>query len=422
MNLSFYFNYKNFFLKEKIKALELTFLSLFLLFLPSFEAPKNLFLVLYLIFALYRIFSSKFKKYDLWDLVFLSLIFSALLSAQFAGIVNGSEWKGLRGITLWVIFGWVISRINYKESEKLYLILFAVLSSLPTLIWGFFEVLISHTKEHLQLHSVGHFNHSAIYLTILFGITLSLILIKLQKELKYISYLLHIFFLILIFAIIYSFSRGGLYLAVIILTSYLFIFRSNFKTKVILFFAFITILFLSLFISHVPILQKQQDSLSGNATSFLSGRDRVWKSALEVSRIYPSFGVGNGNWSKINIEDIKSSVEQRGDVFNSKDFLLSVGHAHNIYLANLVERGFIGFFIFVNFMLFWAFTLFSSFRRSRKNSSELLIFAGSLSSFLAIFGIGFVNTTFHHENALLALFFLGLHLNYIRQRELNFFT
>ena len=47
-------SFKKIYLKNKLKFLELTFLSLFLAFLPSFEAPKNIFLAGYLITALYR--------------------------------------------------------------------------------------------------------------------------------------------------------------------------------------------------------------------------------------------------------------------------------------------------------------------------------------------------------------------------------
>jgi len=45
---------KKIYFKNKLKFLELAFLSLFLAFLPSLEAPKNIFLGSYLITALYR--------------------------------------------------------------------------------------------------------------------------------------------------------------------------------------------------------------------------------------------------------------------------------------------------------------------------------------------------------------------------------
>jgi hypothetical protein len=107
--------------KNKLKFLELIFLSLFLAFLPSLEAPKNIFLASYLILALYRQSQSPALKWSSWDWVFLSLILSSFLTTLFPGIAGGSEWKGFRGILLWITFGWTLSRSDYNFEEKKYL-------------------------------------------------------------------------------------------------------------------------------------------------------------------------------------------------------------------------------------------------------------------------------------------------------------
>ena len=128
-------------------------------------------------------------------------------------------------------------------------------------------------------------------------------------------------------------------------------------------------------------------------------------------------GIGNGNWNSIKIDQIKSSVESRGETFDAEKFTMEHPHPHNIYLANLVDRGLLGFIIFLNFMLIWLITLINSYKKFNQDSKGMLFIMGSFSAWTTIFGIGFVNTTFHHENALLALFFLSLHLNYLRQKN-----
>ena len=50
-----------------------------------------------------------------------------------------------------------------------------------------------------------------------------------------------------------------------------------------------------------------------------------------------------------------------------------------------------------------------------KNKESIRLWSGSLSAWVATFGIGFVNTTFHHEHAILACIFLGIYLSYTRQ-------
>lgn len=82
-------SFKKIYLKNKLKFLELTFLSLFLAFLPSLEVLKNIFLVGYLITALYRQFQLSSSKFNIWDWVFLSLIASSFLSALFPFVTGG---------------------------------------------------------------------------------------------------------------------------------------------------------------------------------------------------------------------------------------------------------------------------------------------------------------------------------------------
>lgn len=100
-------SFKQIYFKNKLKFLELTFLSLFLAFLPSLEAPKNIFLASYLIVALYRQSQLPPSKWTIWDWVFLSLIVSSFLSALFPFMAGGSEWKGFRGMLI------ELRRINF---------------------------------------------------------------------------------------------------------------------------------------------------------------------------------------------------------------------------------------------------------------------------------------------------------------------
>ena len=66
-------------------------------------------------------------------------------------------------------------------------------------------------------------------------------------------------------------------------------------------------------------------------------------------------------------------------------------------------------------MIFWLISLKNTFKKINK-SNEYLWFA-SLAGWSATFNIGLVNTTFHHEHALLALFFLGLQQMSMRKKN-----
>jgi O-antigen ligase len=403
---------KKIYFKNKLKFLELAFLSLFLAFLPSLEAPKNIFLAGYLITALYRQSQLPPSKWSIWDWVFLSLIVSSFLSALFPFMAGGSEWKGFGGMLLWITFGWTLFRADYNFEEKKYLFIFTILMTLPPLLWGLSQLLILFTKDSLQLHSVGHVNHSAIYLCMIAGASLSLLTSQLQvTQRKYVF----ITTLLLIASVIISQSRGAFGILFLLVFALFLLSKLSTKIKIISLSLLTIFLVTIIFIKPVPVVAKQIVNQNNHDT--LSQRDKVWRAALEVARLNPLLGIGGGNWNSIKTDQIKSAVESRGETFNAEDFALQYHHPHNIYLSNLVDRGILGLIIFLNFMLIWLITLINSYKKYNQDSKAMLFIMGSFSAWTTIFGIGFVNTTFHHENALLALFFLSLHLNYLRQKN-----
>ena len=78
MFISLVKNLQRHYLRDPLKHLELAFLSLMLLSLPSLEAPKNIFLILFLATSLYRqFFKITQDPWRLWDWIFLSYIASA---------------------------------------------------------------------------------------------------------------------------------------------------------------------------------------------------------------------------------------------------------------------------------------------------------------------------------------------------------
>ena len=406
---------KKIYFKNKLKFLELTFLSLFLAFLPSLEAPKNIFLAGYLITALYRRSELPSSKWTIWDWVFLSLIVSSFLSALFPFMAGGSEWKGFKGMLLWITFGWTLFRADYNFDEKKYLFIFAILMTLPPLLWGLTESLVLHTKEALQLHSVGHVNHSAIYLCLITGAALSLLISQLQSTQKKYVFITSLLFIFLISSVIVSQSRGAFGIVFLLAFALLLLSKLPIKIKTILLSLLTIFLMTIVFIKPASVIEKQ--ITNQNNHDILSQRDKVWRAAFEVARLNPMFGIGGDNWKQIKIDQIKSSVESRNEIFDKEDFALQYGHPHNIYLSNLVDRGILGLIIFLSFMFIWLIILINSYKKFNQDSKAMLFIMGSFSAWTTIFGIGFVNTTFHHENALLALFFLGLHLSYLRQKN-----
>jgi len=417
MLLSSFKNLQSHYLRGPLKYLELAFLSLMLLSLPSLEAPKNIFLILFLATSLYRQYTKKAKDpWRLWDWIFLSYIASAFLSATFAGIPNGAEWGGFSSFLIWTGFAWLLSRTQYESKEITWIIWVAILATLPPLAWGLIEYMMIHTKDTLQLHSVGHVNHSAIYLGIILGAALSVVLsiwrdVGLIKRIGLI--LLPIIFFV---SIIIGQSRGVFGISLVRLSLIILLIPNPKKIKAIAFALFALILVL-MPLMNAAIIQKQ--IANQNANNTLSDRDRVWNVSFEAARFYPVFGVGNGNWNRITLEDLKKSREERNVPFDEKNYTIQYGHSHSLYLTSLVERGVSGFVVLIVFMGSWLITLIKSYRKLKSSTQGSYLWGASLGAWIVTCGVGFVNSTFHHEHAILALLFLGLHLGYLKYLKIK---
>jgi O-antigen ligase len=412
MFLSSFKNLQRNYLKDPPKYLELAFLSLMLLSLPSLEAPKNIFLILFLATSLYRQYAKKTKDpWRLWDWIFLSYIASAFLSAVFAGIANGAEWGGFSSFLIWTGFAWLLSRTQYESKEITWIIWLTILGTLPPLVWGMIEYIVIHTKGTLQLHSVGHVNHSAIYLGIILGAALSVAL-SIWREVGLIKRIgLTLLPIIFFVSIIIGQSRGVFGISLIRLSLIILLIPNSKKIKVVAFGLFAIILAL-MPLMNAGIIQKQ--IASQNANHNLSDRDRVWSVSIEAARFYPIFGVGNGNWNRITLDDLKKSREERNVPFDEKNYAIQYGHSHSLYLSSLVERGIAGFVILIIFMGAWLATLIKSYNKLKSSTQGAYIWGSSLSAWIVTCGVGLVNSTFHHEHAILALLFLGLHLGYLK--------
>ena len=417
MLLSSFKNLQSHYLRDPLKYLELAFLSLMLLSLPSLEAPKNIFLILFLVASLYRQYVKKTQDpWHLWDWIFLSYIASAFLSAAFAGIPNGAEWGGFNSFLIWTGFAWLLSRTQYESKEITWIIWVTILGTLPPLAWGLIEYMVIHTKDTLQLHSVGHVNHSAIYLGIILGAALSVTL-SIWRDTGLIKRLGLILLPIIFFVgIIIGQSRGVFGISLIRLSLIILLIPNPKKIKVIAFALFAIILAL-MPVMNAAIIQKQITNQNTDYT--LSDRDRVWNVSIEAAHFYPIFGVGNGNWKRITLEDLKKSRVERNVPFDEKNYAIQYGHSHSLYLTSLVERGIIGFIILIAFMGSWLVTLIKSYRKLKISAQGSYIWGASLSAWIVTCGVGLVNSTFHHEHAILALLFLGLHLGYLKHKKIR---
>lgn len=405
------------FKKLHLIHLELTLLFLMLLSLPSLEAPKNIFLVLFVVTAIIRQVKTKsLMVWSHWDWMFLALVTTAFLSTIFAGLAPGDEWKGFRVLLTFISVGWLISRSKYSSKQLGWIFWLTIISALPPLCWGLIQYLILHTKSSLQLHSVGHVNHSAIYLTMIFGATFGLLLsfLKDSNTIKKNSFIL--LTIIFFMALLIGASRSAVGIAIILAILFLFMFVKSLRLKLI-FISFLTLLTLPTFFLSSGVMERQLQLQSTNQS--LNGRAEIWHTTIEAARLYPLFGIGIDNRALVSEDLIKKSVESRHEIFNKDYYNFKFKHSHSFYLTNIAERGILGFMVTLCFILMWLQSLTKSYSQAKLDNQSAYLWMGSMSAWFATFGIGFVNTTFHHEHGILACLFLGLHLSYLNTHRIK---
>ncbi len=148
---------------------ELAALVVIAVALPLFEAPKNIFWFLYLFAWIGNRAQagSHGGPWRAWDTLIAGLLASAGLGAALAGL-HGGEWVGARDVMRYGLILWAVSRTDYDAREWRWIFIALLAGTLAASLDG--ALLLNNRKDpELGLRSVGHPNHSAIYLAIMFG-------------------------------------------------------------------------------------------------------------------------------------------------------------------------------------------------------------------------------------------------------------
>lgn len=393
-----------------LRHYEIASLVLMLIFLPSFEAPKNLFLLIYLLLSLTRqIKTSQFIKFEKIDFIFLFLFIAAFLSTIFAGL-HGHEWKGFKSFFTVFIFGWVFARSQYSKATIKGLFLCSLLTLLPPLLWGLYELIWTKEALFLKIHSVGYVNASGLYLMTIASATLSYLLFFKPKKSQNYFYLIYAFLIALfIFSLLVAASRSS-FLAFII-TTFILILVSSIKFKKLFLSLFLASI-VSSFLLNAPVFEKHIHDMKDNNT--LAYRDKLWNVSFEAIRLFSNkFGTGIDNYGFVDEALVKHAVESRGESYIPKNYFY-VNLTHNVYLSFLVERGFLGFLSLITLMFFWSKRLFLGIKKIGQDPTHDYLWGASLSGFLSVYLVGFVHVTLVHEPGILALLFFGFYETYTK--------
>jgi O-antigen ligase len=384
-------------------------------FLPMLEGAKNLlwmaFCATWLINRL-RDRDFRFARWDHWDTVIAFWIVSGYLAAAFAGL-PGKQWNGANDLLRYGSVLWLIKRSGYGWTEAKIVLIAMFAGLLPTIAFGFARAYIFKKKQFLELHSVGHVNHTSVYLAIAASIALSC-WVALRATLKTKEKMtLTVVLAIVTAALALTSSRaaiGGFAVFVVLLA---IIWRSKLIGGFLL-----AAVALGVAAEFVPgtygIVTKLKGGIQSNNLS--SHRTDIWRMGMQAVRQFPLFGVGMDNYSKITVNRVCEWHEQRQETCPRESYKHSFApHAHGLAVNTLAERGLVGFAGLLVALGAWALLLWRT--RKRTQPPDRALWGASFAALTITFFGGLLNTTMHHEIAILPVMVLGFHIALQRAKE-----
>ena len=374
------------------------FLVIMLFTLPVTEGLKQISLTLFVLVGIYICVKEKKQfKFDVINISLFIFVLITFISCLVNGVSPSRTLDPLRCMLFFFVVRSVgVEKINFKF---LFFALFAgfITAFIPACVRKFTS---SDPATLFELKSIGHVNHSAIFMLLVLCVALIS-----MGELKkiYEKYISVVVAGICVFGIMIAGSRATMYLLPII--AFLILFyqiakkQANFKISLslIVFFSIIAISY-----TYISANITQDERIYSQLTKGITGSETrypIFASAFYTWLEHPFFGIGSGEFKII---DITKYFPGNGEV--------RVSHAHNTFLTFLTEKGIIALLAYLVFQL----SLFVKFIKNFRQNS--IVFLALL---MLVFQnvISLVNTTFHHENALLMLLFWALALGAIDEKN-----
>ena len=388
---------------------EIAILLALVFFIPLFEVPKNLLLVAYAATWITNRVRGGWVahcggRWDWWDTLFVAWIGGGYVIAVFAGL-HKNEWHAVNDIWRYVSIAWLLKRSGYTVHEWRATYAMIGLSTGLGTLWALVALLFPHRYQGIELHSVGHVNHSATYIAIAIGAVLSGLVAfwpALSARMRAAGVLT---LALLATGIVLAGSRAAtlVTLIVIVLIGALWSRRSK---AVMLAIAVALAVFATSIQTFDKDMHRKNELAKLSANPMLNERYPMWNQAIAAFRAYPLFGVGLDNFYDIDVATVKRWVAEQGGVYDSASYAGS-SHAHSLYLTALAERGIFGLSIVLAALLAWGISLLRGWPRFVDPHVQWMLWGGAASALIVTVAIGIVNTTLHHEHGLIAMLLLG---------------
>lgn len=391
-------------------------------FLPLREAPKNLLWLAYVVtWFVNRAFAAREVRdwggpWDRWDSLFLAWLGSGYLAALMAGIrtPEGNEWGAVNDLVRYISLAWCVRRARYTRAQAVAVLGMLVASAALATCEGWWNWKVLSLRRKLELVSVGHVNHSAIYLVICLGAGFGALPAFWRSYGRVTAAVLTLALLLVGAGSFIADSRAAAGVAVILL---LLVGAALARALPMGWRAWMltgALLVTALGFGGISAFTRHFHMAPGNV---LTERDLIWNRAMVAVHAHPLFGVGMDNFSRITDARLKEWLAAQGNSYDAAAYIRAP-HAHSLYVNTLTERGVAGLAVLLAVLAAWGHALWRLRPRAAPAAATpadavdaalvLACWCAALSGWFVTVAIGFVNTTMHHEHAMLAVLTLAL--------------
>ncbi|GAA5167277.1 O-antigen ligase family protein [Viridibacterium curvum] len=385
---------------------ELILLCLFAIALPLVEAPKNIFLLSYV--ALWVTLSVRQRNWGElsagWNATFAGILGAASLSVLLSDPYP-HKWSEVRDIMCYLALGWTLARSTLSGRDRVTLIVTLIAATLVGAAQGYWHLAMG-IKGSLQLHSVGHVNHSALYAmgVAVLAIALAANGPTLMKPLwRRVCFAVALVLL----AVMISFASRGALVAYGLTAAALLVWLAR-QHRIRLWPALLGAIIVTggmLSVDRAMVVKTTQNLEAGGYTT--AGRVEAARTAIEYWRQKPVTGIGAANYGAVSPAMVEGWLKARGEVFVQRNFLFS-SHAHSIYFNTLAERGVIGVVALLALFGMWAAALVKLRPCREASDAHWLGWSAGVAGFGLVFIGGVFNTTLHHEHGMLGMVCLAM--------------
>ncbi|MEA3195441.1 MAG: hypothetical protein QOD26_3774 [Betaproteobacteria bacterium] len=395
------------------RSVEVGVLVALCFFLPLFEAPKNILALVYLgVWIANRVQARDFGgRWDSWDTLIAAWIASGCVVATFAGL-EGNQWRGASDLLRYGIVFWLVKRSRFTAREIHWVLGALILSTVIGLIAGY--AMWTDRLDGLKLHSVGHVNHTAIYIAIMLGVCASCLFAYWSTWSATKRALAIGITAFVLASVVVAASRGALGISALMLLVLGATWRWRWRVPLPASLIAVTITAVVVVVSGAPVLRKHEANVEAN--NVMANRNGIWRTALAAWERYPVVGVGMRNYDRLGPERLKIILDEAGRPYDFAQYE-TFPHAHSLYFNTLAERGIIGSAALAAVLLAWLISLVRHRPKPDAPDETWVLWGSALGAWIVTVGVGVVNTTLHHEHAILAVVLLGLWLADLRKRS-----